>query len=52
VRAHYVSGFAHALAGTFLFVVPLMAGSILLALALREQPLRQHVHTEALIEAV
>jgi EmrB/QacA subfamily drug resistance transporter len=52
VKAHYVSGFAHALAGTFLFVAPLMAGSVLLALALREEPLRQHVHTEALVEAV
>jgi EmrB/QacA subfamily drug resistance transporter len=52
VRAHYVSGFAHALAGTFLFVVPLTAGAVLLALALREEPLRQHVHAEAMVEAV
>jgi EmrB/QacA subfamily drug resistance transporter len=52
VHAPYVSGFAHALAGTFLFVVPLMAGSILLALALREKPLRNHVHVEAIAEAV
>jgi EmrB/QacA subfamily drug resistance transporter len=52
VKAHYVSGFAHALAGTFLFVAPLMLGAVLLALALREEPLRQHVHTDALIEAV
>ncbi|MEY2422159.1 MAG: hypothetical protein QOI95_2226 [Acidimicrobiaceae bacterium] len=52
VRAQYVASFAHALAGTFLFVVPLMAGSVVLALALREEPLRQHVHTDALLEAV
>jgi hypothetical protein len=52
VRAHYVSGFAHALAGTFLFVVPFMVVAVLLSLRLRESPLRHHVHTEALIEAV
>ena len=52
VRANYVSGFAHALAGTFLFIVPLMVVSVLLALALREQPLRHHVHAEAFTEAV
>ena len=52
VRAHYVSGFAHALAGTFLFMVPLMIGAIVLSLALREEPLRNHVHVEAVLEAV
>jgi hypothetical protein len=52
VRAHYVDGFAHALAGTFLFVVPLSVGAVLLALALREEPLRVHVHAEPVIEAV
>lgn len=51
-RTQYVAGFAHALAGTFLFVVPLMVGSILLALALREQPLRHEVHTDVLAEVV
>jgi len=52
VQAHYVSGFAHALAGTFLYVVPLGAIAILLALSLRETPLRQHVHTDAVVEPV
>ncbi|MEY2461004.1 MAG: hypothetical protein QOG30_2834 [Acidimicrobiaceae bacterium] len=52
VRAHYVSGFAHALAGTFLFMVPLMIGAVLLSLLLREAPLRHQVHTETIIEAV
>jgi predicted MFS family arabinose efflux permease len=52
VQSHYVSGFAHALAGTFLFVVPLVAGAIVLALALRDEPLRQQVHVEPLVEAV
>jgi EmrB/QacA subfamily drug resistance transporter len=52
VRAHYVSGFAHALAGTFLYLVPVMLIAIVLSLALREQPLRMQVHTEAVVEVV
>src|SRR5206468_1139162 len=39
-QAHYVSGFAHALAGTFLYVVPLCMIAVLLAVSLREKPLR------------
>ena len=52
VQGHYVSGFAHALAGTFLYVIPLSALAVVLALALKETPLRQHVHTETIVEAV
>jgi hypothetical protein len=33
-------------------MVPLMIGAVLLSLALREEPLRNHVHVEAVVEAV
>jgi predicted MFS family arabinose efflux permease len=52
VHTRYVAGFAHALAGTFAYMVPLMVGAVALALALREEPLRQQVHTDALVEPV
>ena len=52
VQAHYVADFAHSLAGTFLYVVPMIAIAIGLALAFREQPLRQHVHGEVTVEAL
>jgi MFS family permease len=48
----YVNGFAHALAGTFFYVVPLCVAAIGLALLLRERPLRQNVHAEAVGEVV
>jgi MFS family permease len=51
-QTQYISDFAHALAGTFLFVVPLAALAIVLSLCLRESPLRQHVHTDAVAEIV
>jgi hypothetical protein len=51
-QVHYVSSFAHALAGTFLYVVPLTIGAIVLSLALRETPLRQHVHADVAVEAI
>ena len=51
-KGHYVSAFAHALAGTFVYVVPLTIVALLLALALRETPLRQHVHSETVVEAL
>jgi EmrB/QacA subfamily drug resistance transporter len=46
-RTAYIDGFAHALGGTFWFLVPVVAVSIVLALALRETPLRTTTHTEA-----
>jgi EmrB/QacA subfamily drug resistance transporter len=46
-RAAYTDGFADALSGTFWFIVPVVAVSIVLALLLREQPLRSTTHTEA-----
>jgi EmrB/QacA subfamily drug resistance transporter len=42
--AEYLAKFAHALAGTFTYVVPLGLLALGLALALRENPLRGHVH--------
>ena len=46
LRADYIDGFAHALAGTFWYLVPLLAVSVLLALLLREAPLRDTTHTQ------
>jgi EmrB/QacA subfamily drug resistance transporter len=51
-QAQYVNGFAHALAGSFLYVVPLALAAAVLALLLREKPLRQHVHADAPLEVV
>jgi len=51
-RAHYIDAFAHALAGSFAYVVPLTALAVLLAWALREQPLRHHVHGQPPLETV
>ena len=51
-RTQYISDFAHALAGTFLYVVPVAALAIVLAISLRENPLRHHVHSETVIEPV
>jgi hypothetical protein len=45
-RTAYINGFADALSGTFWFVAPVLALSVLLALALRETTLRESVHTE------
>lgn len=45
-RTAYIDRFAEALSGTFWFVAPLLAVSVLLALALRESTLRESVHTE------
>ena len=44
-RAEYINRFAAALAGTFWLVVPLLVAAVLLAVALRERPLRDHVHS-------
>jgi MFS family permease len=43
-RVGFVATFAHALARTFVYVVPLGILAIALSAALRETPLRQHVH--------
>jgi MFS family permease len=45
-RTHYITAFSHALAGTFIYVVPLSALAIVLACALRERPLAHHVHQD------
>ncbi len=49
-QAAYIDRFAEALTGSFWFVVPLVALAVVLALALRERPLREHVHTQAAAE--
>jgi EmrB/QacA subfamily drug resistance transporter len=46
-RGFYVSRFADALAGTFWYGVPLLAAAVVLAVLLREHPLRTTVHTQA-----
>jgi hypothetical protein len=51
-RIHYVGAFAHALAGAFIYVVPLSALAVVLACALRERPLRSEVRDESLLDAV
>jgi EmrB/QacA subfamily drug resistance transporter len=45
-RTEYVTEFAHALAGTYLYLVPLGLVALALALAIRETPLRTDVSTE------
>jgi EmrB/QacA subfamily drug resistance transporter len=48
----YLDAFAQALSGTFLYLVPLCAVAVVLALLLRETPLRQNVHAEVIVEPV
>ena len=43
-QASYIDRFADALTGTFWLVVPLLVAAVFLAVALRERPLRDHVH--------
>lgn len=49
-RIAYIDRFAEALSGTFWFVVPLVVVAVVLALSLRERPLREHVHSQAAAE--
>lgn len=49
-RQAYVDGFADALAGTFWVLLPVVAVSFLLALSLRESPLRTSTHREVQTE--
>ena len=41
-KASYLEGFADALAGAFRFAVPLLVLGVVMALAMRELPLRTH----------
>ncbi len=47
VRESYIDGFADALSGTFWFVAPAVAVGVVLALSLREKPLRASTHADA-----
>ena len=49
-QAVYIDRFANALTGTFWFVVPLLVVAIVLALAMRERPLREDVHSPSVGE--
>lgn len=51
-RARYVERFTAALTGSYWAVVALLAVGITCALALRERPLREHVHSDAALAAV
>jgi EmrB/QacA subfamily drug resistance transporter len=46
-RADYVTAFADALSGAFWYLVPVVAIAVVLALAMREIPLRDKTHAEA-----
>jgi hypothetical protein len=48
-RQAYVNGFADALTGTLTLVTPIIAVGVVLALALREKPLRTSTHAEPLL---
>jgi len=49
-KATYIHRFAEALSGTFWIVVPLLVVAVGLAVALRERPLRDHIHSTAAAE--
>jgi EmrB/QacA subfamily drug resistance transporter len=53
-RAAYVDGFADGFAGAFWFLVPVVGIAVVLALTMRETPLRDTTHAEAhaLVDAV
>jgi hypothetical protein len=46
-RSDYVTAFADALSGAFWYLVPVVAIAVVLALAMREIPLRDTTHAEA-----
>ena len=45
-KASYLAQFSDALTGTFWYVVPLLGLAVVCAAALRERPLRSHVHAD------
>jgi hypothetical protein len=51
-QARYLHGFAHVLAGSFVYVIPLSVAAVVFALLLRETPLRQHIHTDMPVDAL
>ncbi len=51
-RATYQGDFAHALAGTFTYMVPLAILAVILAVSLRENPLRRTTHAATPTEPI
>jgi len=51
-QASYIDRFADALSGAYWYVVPLLLCGLVCALALRERPLRDQVHSDAAVAAL